>query len=192
MISPHEEARRKEALPKALEWAHVVTWQARRLHDAESKALASNELVRWGATYTHNHSRPFFELRAEKHFLLIGARQLLRALKIYGDRKRVPAPRHDPQVMVDLRNALEHWDGAASDSFETRRGASADAHQWGEAGLFSQVCWRSTNLQRGLQRSRRTCWKCPASHNRTTPPARTRKRRYDAGTPQRPRSCDLV
>lgn len=111
-------------------------WQARRLHDAESKALASYEERRPGATYTHDHSRPFFELRAEKHFLLIAARQLLRALKIYGDRKRVPAPRHDPQVTVDLRNALEHWDGVAADSFESRSGARADAHQWGRGGTL--------------------------------------------------------
>jgi hypothetical protein len=121
---------------KALEWAHVVAWQASRLHDAESMALASNELVRRGGTYTHNHSRPFFELRAEKHFLLIAARQLLRALKIYGDRKRVPAPRHDSQVMLDLRNALEHWDGAAPESFQSRLGTRADAHQWGRGGTL--------------------------------------------------------
>lgn len=136
MIPVEEETRRQDALRKALEWAHVVVWQASRLHDAESTAFASNERVRHGATYTHDHSRPFFELRAEKHFLLIAARQLLRALKIYGDRKKIPAPRHDPQVMVALRNALEHWDGAAPESFQTRIGTRADAHQWGAGGTL--------------------------------------------------------
>lgn len=38
--------------------------------------------------------------------------------------------------MIELRNALEHWDGAAADSFETRRGARPDAHQWGRGGTL--------------------------------------------------------
>lgn len=136
VIPPEVETRRRDALQKALEWAHIVPWQAGRLHDAESKALASNEIVRRGATYTHDHSRPFFELRAEKYFLLVAARQLLRALEIYGDRKQVPAPRHEPKVMIELRNALEHWDGSAPEVFESRRGAKAQAHQWGRGGTL--------------------------------------------------------
>lgn len=136
MIPEDEEARRQSALTKALEWAHVVVWQTARLHEAESAALASNERVRRGKNYTHNDSRPFFELRAEKHFLLIAARQLLRALKIYGDRKKVPAPKHDPQVMLPVRNALEHWDGAAPETFQGRTGTRADDHRWGAGGTL--------------------------------------------------------
>jgi len=136
MIPPEEEARRQEALQKALEWSHVVVRQVGRLHDAEVKALASNEQVRLGGTYTHDHSRPFYEMRSEGYFLLVAARQLLRALDIYGDRKKVPSPRHDPKVVVSLRNALEHWEGAAPDSFQAKTGNRADEHSWGAGGTL--------------------------------------------------------
>jgi hypothetical protein len=119
-------ARKEGALQRALKWAHVVQWQLGRLHDAERRALRADEKVR--LRYGHDDNRPFFELQAERHFLLIAARQLRRALDRYGDKKKVPAPSHDPAVMIALRNALEHWDDKASELLQP------EAYQWGAGG----------------------------------------------------------
>jgi hypothetical protein len=127
-------ARRQGALNRALEWAHTVQRQIVRLHEAEAQVEASNEQLRRERRHTHDHNRPFFDLRAQKHFLLTAARQLARALEVYGDHKTVPNPRHDAAVMVKLRNALEHWDGRAPALLARHTAAPASAHQWGAGG----------------------------------------------------------
>jgi hypothetical protein len=135
-MTPEEVAtRRAAALQRALEWAHVVQNQVVRLHSAEQAAYAASEARRSRSGYAHADSKPFFDLRAETYFLTVTARQLLRALDIYGDKKKVPAPLSKPQAITDLRNALEHWDGDEDKLARHTEGASTD-YQWGAGGTI--------------------------------------------------------
>ncbi len=111
------EEQRRTALTAAIDWAWSVGVQRRRVSAHESRAAAnardrlayvSTESSR---TYTHVDRQPFIELRADTHFMLIAARNLLRALDAlqpHGVQVRFPA-----RLAADLktlRDCLEHWD----------------------------------------------------------------------------------
>jgi len=95
----------------------MIGVQRGRLLEHENLAAASardrlrrtsTEVTR---TYTHVDRQPFIELRADKHFMLVAARNLLRALdclQSHGVQFEFPA-RVAPDVTM-LRDCLEHWD----------------------------------------------------------------------------------
>jgi hypothetical protein len=126
--------RRLDALIKAIDWSHVIGWQVDRLHQAEQEALASDRARRGGGEYRQEHRQPFSRLRAETYFLLGAVRQLVRAIEQLGDKKRVPSFTHGTEVLIAVRNAAEHWDGAAPGNLAKHTQASWDDYRFGAGG----------------------------------------------------------
>ena len=126
----------RDAHQQAQRWAHILPWQVERLRDARLAAMKRQQQVRAEGHYPAEASWPFFEMDAEVHFTLVAARQLLRALKAFDGRDRLPAGLTNAQVR-DVRDALEHWDtpggGKASQQLK-KQGASATSHRWSHAG----------------------------------------------------------
>lgn len=127
--------RRLDALIKAIDWSHVIAWQIERLHQAEQQAWSSEQARRGDAEYRQEHRMPFSRLRAEAYFLLGAVRQLVRAMDVYGERKKVPSFTHGTQVLVAVRNAAEHWDSdTASGKLTKHTGASWSDYRFGAGG----------------------------------------------------------
>jgi hypothetical protein len=111
------EDERRQDLSEALSWAWTVVVQRRRVaaHEAVAQAgvVARDTRLATGTQvpYTHESAKPFIELRADRHFLLVAARNLLRAMKRL-QRHGVDAdiPEELAADIVVLRNCFEHWD----------------------------------------------------------------------------------
>lgn len=133
------EERRQTALSAGIDWAWTIGVQRRRLleHESLAGASAKNRLFRMSTeatrTYTHVDSQPFIELRADKHFMLVAARNLLRALdslQPHGVPSEFPA--RLAADVTTLRDCLEHWDerlDAATSSGQHGRAYRTFAHE---------------------------------------------------------------
>lgn len=91
--------------------------QRRRLHEHEGLAAANARDRLLGMsmaqtkTYTHVDRRPFIELRADKHFMLVAGRNLLRALgRLQTHGATFIFPDGLAADVTTLRDRLEHWD----------------------------------------------------------------------------------
>lgn len=76
------------------------------------------------------------EMDADAHFVLVAARQLLRALRAFDGNDRLPEGLTNAQVR-DVRDALEHWDAPGGSDAARRlaeRGADPAAHHWSVEG----------------------------------------------------------
>jgi hypothetical protein len=125
----------RDAHHRALRWAHALTQQVDRLHADRAAALAGQEKVRAAAYYGDEDAWSFHMMEADKHFAMVAARQLLRALDAFGGDDRLPAtmPQHDVRL---VRDALEHWDeptGKANTKMRAR-GADPGSHAWTQSG----------------------------------------------------------
>lgn len=127
-------ARRLDALIKAIDWSHVVGWQVARLHQAEQAALRLDLDRRGEGEYRQEHREPFSRLRAETSFLLGAARQLVRAMERFGDKKKVPSFKHGSEVLIVVRDAAEHWDGRAPQKLAEHTSAPWDDYTFGGEG----------------------------------------------------------
>jgi hypothetical protein len=110
--------------------------QIDRLYDARRRAIESNNKVMREAHYPDEGRWPFMEMDADVHFVLVAARQLIRALRAFDGNDRLPEGLTNAQVR-DLRDALEHWDtpgGSDAAKRLSRAGADFSAHQWSMEG----------------------------------------------------------
>jgi hypothetical protein len=126
---------KRDAQHRALRWSHALSRQVDRLHADRAEALESQEKVRAAAFYGHDDAWPFHMMEADKHFALVAARQLLRALRAFDGNDRLPDSLPEGDVRL-VRDALEHWDepdGFASSKMRTR-GADPGAHSWRRSG----------------------------------------------------------
>lgn len=134
-LTPQEiQQRRLNGLVKAIDWSYVLAWQIERLHAAEAAAVAADLSRRESSEYRQQDREPFSLLRAEAYFVLCATRQLLRAMQRYGDKKRVPSFEHGEEVLIAVRNAFEHWDGAAPDALQEHTDAAWDDYTFGAGG----------------------------------------------------------
>lgn len=80
---------------------------------------------------------------AEAHFVLVAARQLIRALRAFDGDDRLPNGLTNAQLR-DVRDAVEHWDAVGGSEASKRLakiGADASSHVWrGDgSGVFGDV-----------------------------------------------------
>lgn len=129
-----------DMLQEAVRWSWVVPWQGRRLQEAQRAVVDAQrewqgrQGLRHGAQHRYPHHH---RLDAERHFLLIAARDLLRALKAFeGTSPTVPELLADAVVL--LRDCLEHFDEPDGRSGRKFRGEHPEsepgAHSWGAGG----------------------------------------------------------
>jgi hypothetical protein len=125
----------RDAHFKAECWAHALPIQIDRLWDARRRALADWRGVEESGHYPSEARFPFLEMDAEAYFVLVAARQLLRALRAFDGNDRLPEGLTNAQVR-DVRDALEHWDqpGGRAAQAMAKRGADPAAHVWTEKG----------------------------------------------------------
>ena len=128
-----------------LRWAHVVTWQVDRLRDSRLRAMRSTDRVREFRYYGHMDAHPFQETEGERLFVLISARQLVRALEAFEGELRLPAAldRNDLEL---IRNAAEHWDEPNPTKGWVKKAAERridpTLHRWSpEARACSERFW---------------------------------------------------
>jgi hypothetical protein len=69
----------------------VLPWQVARLHAARIHALESHEKVSQSGFYPDEARWPFMEMDAEAHFVLVAARQFIRALRAFDGNDRLPS-----------------------------------------------------------------------------------------------------
>jgi len=122
----------RDAHYRAQRWSHALPWQIDRLYAARQHALESHERVMKEGFYPDEARWPFMEMDAEAHFVLVAARQLLRALRAFDGDDRLPVGLTNAQVR-DVRDALEHWDrpgGSDAAKRLSQQGADASAHVW--------------------------------------------------------------
>jgi hypothetical protein len=125
----------RDAHFKAERWAHALPIQIDRLWDARRRALADWRGVEESGHYPNEARFPFMEMDAEAYFVLVAARQLLRALRAFDGNDRMPEGLTNAEVR-DVRDALEHWDqpGGRAARAMAKRGADPAAHVWTESG----------------------------------------------------------
>lgn len=73
------------------------------------------------------------QMDAEAHFALVAARQLIRPLRAFDGKDRLPAGLTNTQVRDHLRDSLEHWDAPGGSEAAKRliaTGADPSAHKW--------------------------------------------------------------
>lgn len=113
----------------------MLSWQIDRLYVARSEVLAAQEQSRAAHFYGHEHADAFRRLHGEAHFVVVAARQLLRALRAFDGNDRLPGGLGSDHLRA-LRDAMEHWDDP--DGWASKRlaaiGAEASAHQWSDQG----------------------------------------------------------
>lgn len=127
--------RHRDALYRGLDWSLAVLHQIDRVHEAEQAALAAEQDRRSRSIYRAEDRDPFTLMRAEAYYLMTGARQLVRALQVYGHKKEVPAPRQDQKLLTRVRDALEHWDkDGPADRLREHSSEAATAHRFGYGG----------------------------------------------------------
>jgi hypothetical protein len=122
----------RDAHFKAQRWAHVLPLQIDRLYEARRRALESHKQVMQEKFYPDEGRWAFMKMDADAHFVLVAARQLLRALRAFDGDDRLPEGLTNAQVR-DVRDALEHWDtpgGSDAARRLSRAGADPSAHQW--------------------------------------------------------------
>lgn len=126
----------RDAHYRAQRWAHVLSWQVERLHDARRRAMDQFEQVRASGLYPDATRWAFMEMEAEAHFTLVSARQLIRALRAFDGLERLPATLSN-STLRDVRDALEHWDAPGGSQAAKRlqdRGLDPFAHSWSRTG----------------------------------------------------------
>lgn len=118
-----------------LRWAHTTRKQVSRLRNGRDAVVKVSRARQDGGTYTVQDSWPFMELEGDKFFLMMAARQLVRALRAFDDDLRLPEGLTNKQVWL-LRNALEHWDRPDGEAMTEmrKRGLDPTSHQWGVDG----------------------------------------------------------
>jgi hypothetical protein len=132
-----------ETQGRVLSWAHAVQVQVDRLNRQREAALAQQERFISAAHYGLEDSQVFWQLEAERHYVLTAARQLLRALRNFDDDLRLPGTLTNKNVKL-LRDALEHWDqpdGPANEAMK-KLGKDPAAHQWkgdGSGGMLGDL-----------------------------------------------------
>lgn len=122
----------RDAHYKAQRWSHVLPVQIDRLYEARRRAIESHKKVLQESFYPDEARWPFMEMDADAHFVLVAARQLLRALRAFDGNDRLPDGLTNAQVR-DVRDALEHWDtpgGSNAAKRLSKTGANPAAHQW--------------------------------------------------------------
>lgn len=146
--SPAEvKTRRLDALIKAIDWSHVVSWQVSRLHQAEQAAICAESARRGAGEYRQEDRQPFSRLRAETYFVLGAVRQLIRAMERFGDKRKVPSFAHGNKVVIAIRNAAEHWDGAAPADLLDHTSAPWDDYAFGHGGTLIAGVLRVDDLE---------------------------------------------
>ncbi|MFF0373997.1 hypothetical protein [Actinoplanes missouriensis] len=123
-------------LHAAIERAYIVVWQAGRLRATQAQTVEDYLAhERSGGVYSADNRHPFHRLNADRRFLLIAARDLLRALYKIGEADRIP---EDLAGHIEiLRNTSEHWDeesGRSKRKFAAAGGENPHSHRWGPAG----------------------------------------------------------
>jgi hypothetical protein len=120
--------RQREAWLLAVRWAWIVHAQVIRLQHAADRAYEAQQQRRADSRQRHTESdnRPFYELEGDRHFLLVAAAQLVKAVGLLPP-GTVPGDVCGPWTM--LRNAVEHWDDpvGADGRLKRSRAAHADA-----------------------------------------------------------------
>lgn len=129
---------------EVLRWAHVVTWQVDRLRDSRLRAMRSAEHVRKSGYYGHEDAHPFQEMEGERLFVLISARQLIRALEAFDGDLRLPVALDRDDIEL-IRNAAEHWDEPEPTKGWAKKAAEREIdptlHRWSRegAGLLGTI-----------------------------------------------------
>jgi len=103
-----DEQHRSALLNEALTWSAIVGLQRERLRDTEEWIAAEHAEGRHVVGVDDDSRQTFVRLRADRHFLIVAARNLLRAIGAL----ELPDPTGiswADHVLV-LRNCLEHWD----------------------------------------------------------------------------------
>lgn len=130
------ESQRTRALTEALSWSAIVALQRDRLAETEAWIATEHDAGRHVAGTDDLTRMTFVRLRADRHFLLVAARNLMRALDTVGLEGTLTLDGAD-HVLV-LRNCLEHWDepnGRSATKF-ARLFPSGDpnSYRWGVDG----------------------------------------------------------
>ena len=126
----------RDAHYKAQRWAHALPVQIDRLYESRQRAIESHKRVMLEKFYPDEGRWPFMVMDADAHFVLVAARQLIRALRAFDGNDRLPEGLSNAQVR-DLRDALEHWDtpgGSDAAKRLSQRGADFAAHHWSVEG----------------------------------------------------------
>ncbi len=125
----------RAAHQRSMRWAHALVRQVERLHADRAAVLESQESVQAAAFYGHEDAWPFHMMEADKHFAMVAARQLLRALRAFDGNDRLPATLSADDVRL-VRDALEHWDepSGRSNTNLRARGADPSSHRWTKSG----------------------------------------------------------
>jgi hypothetical protein len=121
----------RAAHSRAMQWSHVLQWQIERLRVSRPRFVENFERAAKVGFYAIEDSGPAWEMEAERHFTLVAARQLLRALLAFDGDDRLPDTVPDTRLRT-LRDALEHWDepnGRAAKQMATF-GADPSSHKW--------------------------------------------------------------
>ena len=102
----------RDAHHRALRWSHAIAQQVDRLHADRAAGLVGQDKVRAGGFYGHEDAWPFHMMEADKHFAMVPARQLLRALRAFDGDDRLPATLPAKDVgLVRERNSQYLWIG---------------------------------------------------------------------------------
>jgi hypothetical protein len=154
--------RQREVWLVAVRWAWIVHAQVVGLQHAADRAYEAQRQRRSDSPQRHTESdnRPFHELEGERHFLLVAAAQLVKAVALLPP-GTVTGDVSGPWTM--LRNAVEHWDDPvdAHGRLKRSRAAHADAAaaddpldsprpedlSWGAGGLVLGRLGRADELR---------------------------------------------
>jgi hypothetical protein len=139
------ENERIETLDRAILFAWSTLEQIRRVHDSEAELAV---IVEHRPTrIDHAYRIPFLRSRADRHYMVVAARNLMRALDLLDPPAHVTAPTSpgdlDDHVRI-LRDCGEHWDernaagtGNAGRAFRDHAAKwpdAPDAYQFGGRG----------------------------------------------------------
>jgi hypothetical protein len=121
----------RAAHSRAMQWSHVLEWQIERLRVSRPRFVENFERASRVGFYAIEDSGPAWEMEAERHFTLVAARQLLRALRAFDGNDRLPDTLSDDRLRA-LRDALEHWDEPSGRAARlmTAFGADPTSHKW--------------------------------------------------------------
>lgn len=126
----------RDAHYKALIWCQATVTQVHRVRKARLDFRAAHSrAVESGHYGDDEHVEPPRRMEADILMMFIAARQLVRALKRFDEKYRVPTG-VDVERVRQLRNALEHCDQAEGESIKKLQAANIDPkeNRWRKDG----------------------------------------------------------